>query len=184
MASIARIFFGSLLLALVMTGAAQAASLRVEVRSASGTSLRAGIAAYNRENYTAAAVIFHPLADLGDPRAQSYLGFMYSTGRGVPQNYVAAAIWYRRAAEQGDATAQYMLGLMYDKGQGVPQNIIEAHKWLNLATAHSPPNSRDYSARIRDAVATKMTRGEIGTARKRAVEWAPVFEQPPAGSPY
>jgi uncharacterized protein len=147
-------------------------------------SMRAGIAAFNRENYTAAATIFLPLADLGNVRAQSYMGFMYSTGRGVPQNYVAAVLWYRRAAEQGDPTAQYMLGLMYDKGQGVAQDVIEAHKWLNLAAAHAPPKAREYSTRIRDAVATKMTRGEIGVARKRAVEWAPVIEVPPAVAPY
>jgi uncharacterized protein len=167
MGNAARIALASLFLALAPIGPAQAGSLH------------AGIAAFNRENYTAAATIFHPLADLGNARAQSYLGFMYSTGRGVPQNYVAAAIWYRRAAEQGDATAQYMLGLMYDKGQGVAQDYIEAHKWLNLATAHAPPKAREYSARIRDAVATKMTRGEIGVARKEAVEWAPVFERLP-----
>jgi TPR repeat protein len=156
----------------------------VPIASAEAASLRAGIAAYNRENYTVAASIFHPLAEQGDMRAQSYLGFMYSTGRGVAQNYVAAAFWYHRAAEQGDPTAQYMLGLMYDKGQGVAQDYIEAHKWLNLAAAHASPAARDSSARLRDAVATKMTRGEIGVARLRAAEWAPVFEHPPAGVPH
>jgi TPR repeat protein len=170
MGNAARTAFAVLVLALVAAGSAQAASLR------------AGIAAFNRENFTAAATILHPLADQGDAKAQSYLGFMYSTGRGVPQNYVASAYWYHRAAEQGDATAQYMLGLMYDKGQGVAPNLIEAHKWLNLATAHAPPRTRDYSARIRDAVATKMTRGEIGVARMLASQWAPVFERSPVGA--
>ena len=69
------------------------------------------------------------------PSAQTYLGFMFETGRGVPQNYTDAAMWYRRAAEQGDSLAQYSLGLLYDRGFGVPQDIVEAAKWLNLATA-------------------------------------------------
>ena len=79
----------ALMLALSMLGPAQAASL--------GT----GIAAYSHQNFNAAAAIFLPLGLKGDARAQSYLGYMYSTGRGVPQNYAAAAYWYRRAADQG-----------------------------------------------------------------------------------
>jgi len=172
MGNLLRIALASVVLALALPGGAQ------------GRSLNAGIAAYNHENYVAASAILHPLADQGDARAQSYLGFMYSTGRGVPQNYVAAAYWYHRAAEQGDATAQYMLGLMYDKGQGVAQDYIEAHKWLNLASAHAAPRNRDASARIRDAVATKMTRGQLGVARLRAAEWAPIYEHAPAGVPH
>jgi uncharacterized protein len=161
----------ALMLALAIVAPAQAAPLG------------AGIAAYNRQNFNVAAAIFLPLGLAGDARAQSYLGYMYSTGRGVPQNYAAAAYWYRRAADQGETTAQYMLGLLYDKGQGVAQNYIEAHKWLNLAAAHAPPRSRDYSARLRDAVATKMTRGEIGVARLLALQWVPTRERPGVVAP-
>jgi len=157
--------FACLLLVLAMLGPAQAVSMRD------------GIAAYNREDFVTAARIFGPFAEGGNVRAQAHLGFMYSTGRGVPQNYIMAVYWYRRAAEQGDPSAQYMLGLLYDKGQGTPQNYIEAHKWLNLATAHAPPRMRDSSARLRDALATKMTRGELGVARLRALEWLPAPER-------
>jgi TPR repeat protein len=85
-------------------------------------------------------------------------------------------MWYRRAAEQGDSLAQYSLGLLYDKGEGVPRDIVEASKWLNLSTAAAPPSAREARARIRDAVTTKMTRGEIARARLRALEWAPSRE--------
>jgi hypothetical protein len=102
---------------------------------------------------------------------------MFETGRGVPQNYTEAAMWYRRAAEQGDSLAQYSLGLLYDRGQGVPRDIVEANKWLNLSTAGAPRKAREARARIRDAVTTKMTRGEIARARLRALEWGPVREQ-------
>ena len=148
------------------------------VAPARAASLGAGIAAYNHENFNAAAAIFRPLALAGDPRAQSYLGYMYSTGRGVPQNYITAAYWYFRAANQGETTAQYQLGLLYDKGDGVQQDYIKAHMWLDLAAAHAPPRSRDYCARLRDAIATKMTRGQIGVARQEALQWVPVRERP------
>ena len=51
--------------------------------------------------------------------AQTRLGHLYATGRGVPQNMTLAAYWYGRAAEQGQPMAQFLLGLQYDKGQGV-----------------------------------------------------------------
>jgi len=139
-------------------------------------SFRQGVSAFNRQDYQQASQIFIPLAEQGQPAAQAYLGFLFQTGRGVPQNFTEAAMWYRRAAEQGDSLAQYSLGLLYDKGQGVPRDIVEANKWLNLSTAGAPRRAREARARIRDAVTTKMTRGEIARARLRALEWAPIRE--------
>ncbi|MGX1324341.1 TPR repeat protein [Bradyrhizobium sp. USDA 377] len=143
---------------------------------AEAQSLRQGVSAFQRQNYAAASRIFIPLAERGNAAAQTYLGYLFETGRGVPQNYTEAAMWYRRAAEQGDSRAQYSLGLLYDRGFGVPQDIVEASKWLNLSTAAAPAPAREARARIRDAVTTKMTRGEIAQARLRALEWAPSRE--------
>ena len=158
--------------------AAAAVTLLISTGHFAGAqSLRQGVAAFKRQDYVSASRIFIPLAERGIAAAQSYLGFMFETGRGVPQNYTEAAMWYRRAAEQGDSLAQYSLGLLYDKGFGVPRDIVEAGKWLNLSTAAAPPRAREARARIRDAVATKMTRGEIAQARLRALEWAPSRER-------
>ena len=126
---------------------------------AQAQSLRQGISAFNRQDYARASQVFIPLAERGEASAQAYLGFMFETGRGVPQNYTEAAMWYRRAAEQGDSLAQYSLGLLYDRGQGVPRDIVEANKWLNLSTAGAPRRAREARARL------------------RALEWAPVREQ-------
>ena len=144
---------------------------------AEAASFGQGVSAFNRQDFVRASNIFIPLAERGVAPAQTWLGFMFQTGRGVPQNYTEAAMWYRRAAEQGDSLAQYSLGLLYDKGQGVPRNIVEANKWLNLSTAGAPRRAREARARIRDAVTTKMTRGEIARARLRALEWAPTPER-------
>ncbi len=139
-------------------------------------SLQQGVAAFNRRDYRLASQVFIPLAERGDAAAQTYLGYMFETGRGVPRNYTEAAMWYRRAAEQGDSLAQYSLGLLYDSGFGVPRDVVEAAKWLELSAAAAPPKAREARVRIRDAVTTKMTRGEIARARLRALEWAPVRE--------
>ena len=156
---------------------AAAATLLISTGDFAGAaSFRQGVSAFNRQDYVAASQVFIPLAEHGSAAAQSYLGFMFETGRGVPQNYTEAAMWYRRAAEQGDSLAQYSLGLLYDRGFGVPRDIVEASKWLNLSTAAAPRRTREARARIRDAVTTKMTRGEIAQARLRALEWAPSRE--------
>jgi hypothetical protein len=133
----------------------------------------AGAGAYARQDYVRSATILGALAAEGDARAQTYLGFMYAHGRGVPQNYDAAARWFRLAAEQDFPAAQFFLGLMYDKGQGVAQDFVLAHAWLNLAAAHAGRRERDYWTRVRDAVASKMTLAQLAEARQLAFDWRP-----------
>jgi TPR repeat protein len=117
------------------------------------------------------------LAVAGYAKAQAMLGFMYATGRGVPQNYPVAIRWYCRAAEQGNPAAQYLLGLAYDKGQGVQQDEVLAHKWLILAAAKATGREREYYARIRDAVASKMSAEQVGAAQWLARLWWPKPER-------
>jgi TPR repeat protein len=141
--------------------------------AAATPTLRQGVAAMARQDYAAAVAILSPLAQDGDPAAQAYMGYLYTVGRGVPQDYTQAAIWYRRAAEQGHPGAQYELGLLYDKGQGLPVNVIQAEKWLILAVAAAPRAAADDYIRMRDAVRTKMTLGDLAQARMEALAWRP-----------
>jgi TPR repeat protein len=133
--------------------------------------LQAGIAAYNAEDYASAAKLLLPLAEQGNAKAQTYVGFMYASGRGLPQDYIAAARWYRSAAEHAVPVAQFMLGLAYDKGQGVPQDYILAYAWLNLAVTRAGPAERRTWTLIRDAVLSKLTLNERTEAQRLAVEW-------------
>jgi uncharacterized protein len=127
--------------------------------------------AYARGDYVKAARLVGPLAERGNASAQALLGFLYANGHGVPQAYDAATYWYRLSADQGDPTAQYLLGLMYDKGQGVPLDDVAAYMWLNLAAAHAPNHNRDYYVRLRNAVASKMTRAQIADGQWLALQW-------------
>ncbi|MGH6838068.1 MAG: tetratricopeptide repeat protein, partial [Methylocella sp.] len=102
---------------------------------AAANRLRDGTRAFAAGDYVTAARIFTDLALLGDARAQTYLGYLFAHGQGVPQNYMVAAGWYRCASQQGFPAAEYLLGLMYDKGQGVPQNYVMAYALLDLAVA-------------------------------------------------
>jgi TPR repeat protein len=107
----------------------------------------------------------------GNARAVGRLGFRYENGFGVPQNYAAAADLYRRAAEQGDAFAQSRLGLSYDKGHGVPLDLVLSYKWLDLAAARASRREHDFYARLRDAVASKMSLDQIIEGQKLALIW-------------
>jgi uncharacterized protein len=155
-----------------LTGIVALAMLALlSVDSATAGGLADGRAALGRGDYGEAVAILLPLAQRGDPRAQAMVGFLYAQGRGLPQNYRKAAHWYRRASEQGDATGQYMLGLMYDKGHGVPRDFVQAYKWLNLAVARAPERERQYWARIRDAVGSKLSMAELSRAQELALRW-------------
>ena len=85
-------------------------------------------AAYGQEeeDYAVALRLCRSLAEQGDAKAQSALGFMYTNGEGVQKDYAASAKWYRKAAEQGYARAQSTPGFMYTTGDGVQKDYAEA----------------------------------------------------------
>lgn len=135
-----------------------------------------GESAYRTGDFPRAAARIGPAAERGNARAQAYLGFMYQYGRGVPQNYVLAVYWYRRGAEQGEPRAQHLLGLMYDKGMGVPTDHVAAHVWLNLAAARTKGAEHEDNVHLRDAVASKMSLGQLADAQYLASIWVPKRE--------
>jgi hypothetical protein len=148
--------------------------LSIFANHATADRFRTAARAFAAHNYVVAVQIFTDLATRSDPRAQTYLGYMFAHGVGVPQNFMVAAGWYRCASQQGVPQAQYELGLMYDKGQGVPQDYVIAYSLLDLAVAGAGPE-RERWALIRDAIATKLSLIE----RVRAQQLA--FAGPPAG---
>jgi uncharacterized protein len=141
--------------------------------SAHADALSRGAAALDRGDYIRAAQDLVPLADRGNARALGLLGFMYEHGFGVPQAYDAAFDLYCRGAVQGNPFAQAQLGLMYDKGHGTHQDFIQAYKWLDLAAARAHGRERDVYARLRDAIASKMSRDEIIVGQRLALSWVP-----------
>ena len=65
-----------------------------------------GMAAYNRADYVPAIRLFRPLAEAGNPKAQSVLGSMYRSGQGVARNSARAFMWLSVAAKRGDPKAK------------------------------------------------------------------------------
>ncbi|MDG0982686.1 MAG: tetratricopeptide repeat protein [Tateyamaria sp.] len=122
--------------------------------------------AFNAGDYDSALLWFTPLAEKGNASAQTNLGVMYRTGKGVPKDYAEAVEWYRLAAEQGHASAQTNLGVMFDRGQGVAQDNVLAHMWYNLGAANGSKNG----PKNRDSIAEEMTREDISKAQSMASE--------------
>ena len=65
-----------------------------------------GMAAYNRGDYVPAIRLFRPLAEAGNPKAQSVIGAMYRKGEGVAKSSARAFMWFSLAAKRGDAKAK------------------------------------------------------------------------------
>ena len=74
--------------------------------------------AYQRGDYSLALQIVLPRAKRGEAWAQSSLGVLYKTGKGVTQDGSEAVKWFRKAADQEHAEAQHKLGRMYLNGEG------------------------------------------------------------------
>jgi uncharacterized protein len=111
------------------------------------------------------------LAEGGDIKAQTQLGRMFETGSGVPQNFFEAAKWYSRAAAHGDGWAQFELGMLYNKGEGVVRDFVLSYMWLSLSASQAVGDDRDFKARMRDALASKMTREQVAAAQEMARIW-------------
>jgi uncharacterized protein len=129
---------------------------------------------YDQGDYVTAMRLFLPLADQGDALAQTTLGEMYASGKGVPQDYAQALVWLRKAADKWFAPAQDDLSWMYVEGQGSPQDYVIAYMWADLAASGATDAMiGDIAAKDRDTVAAKMTSAQIAEAQRMAREWKP-----------
>ena len=95
----------------------------------SAQSVKAGIEAWQKADYSRAVAIWRPLAENGDADAQFNLGQAYRLGRGVKIDLGPAQVWLERAASQGHVDAQTTLGLLLF-GNG---NQAEGARWLKQA---------------------------------------------------
>jgi hypothetical protein len=103
----------------------------------SAQSVKAGIDAWQRADYSGAITIWRPLAEKGDADAQFNLGQAYRLGKGVPLNLGAAQTWFERAATSGHLDAQTTLGLLlFQNG-----NQSEGIKWLRKAAEQGEPRA-------------------------------------------
>lgn len=158
----------TVVLSLMLMGGATAGSLDDALNDAAGAALGG--------DYATALRMLRPLAEQGDPSAQTMLGTLYDEGQGVPQDYEEAVKWYRLAAEQGWPPGQDHLGQMYEEGRGVPKSYVEAYKWVNLAASGASRSTEPFGGlwvNDRDLLAAKMTPEQIAEGQRLARQWRP-----------
>src|SRR5690348_9778011 len=114
-----------------------AALLMASAAPLSAQSVRAGIDAWQRSDYSGAVAIWRPLAEKGDPDAEFNLGQAYRLGRGVPINLAAAKTWFERAANQGHVDAETTLGLLLFQNGSQAEGL----KWLKKAAEKGEPRA-------------------------------------------
>ena len=108
-------------------------------------------------------------AEQGDASAQFSFGYMYDSGRGVPQDYKEAVKWYRKAAEQGLAIAQSNLGFMYSNGYGVAKDETAGYMWYLLAGAKGDERARKNIPLIEKT----LTSEQRAEGQRMAKDWKP-----------
>ena len=116
--------------------------------------------------------------------AAPYVGADYEAGQRALDagDTVEAVAQWQEAANGGDGRAMLELGRLYLQGLGVIQDYVAAHKWLNLAASRGEAEALEE----RDALATRMTPGQVATAQQRAAAWQPgetADRTPQAGVP-
>ena len=121
-------------------------------------------AAYAKDDFTTAAILYKKAAEQGDRLAQNNLGVMYALGEGVLQDYAEAVRWFKLAAKQGDSAAQYQLANSYYSGEGVLQDYVQAHMWMNISAA----SGDKYARKARDRFNKEMTSQQIAKAQAMA----------------
>lgn len=125
--------------------------------------------ALDRSNYASALKIWLPLAEQGDPAAQTYVGEIFEKGLGIPPDYGAAAAWYRRAAEKGFSRAAINLGVLYEQGLGVPKDPQQALNWYRRAAGLSEL-SFDIAPDTQQAAELSQLRSEVAGLRRELKE--------------
>lgn len=103
----------------------------------SAQSVKAGIEAWQRADYSGAVAIWRPLAEKGDADAEFNLGQAYRLGRGVPTNLAAAKTWFQRAAGQGHIDAETTLGLLLFQNGDQAEGLT----WLKKAAEQGEPRA-------------------------------------------
>lgn len=134
---------------------------------------QAGVRAWGRGDYAAAAAAFQSAAEAGEPESQYMMGRLYSLGDGVPRDFVQAWLWFDRAARKGHAEAA--------EARASLDHVLNAGQLAlarELATPPQPPAPQQPppSPQVAGTVA-QTARPVLLVPRQGAVAMAPADQQ-------
>ncbi len=115
---------------------------------------------YRQNNYLGALKAFTPLAEAGDPRAQTVLALMYKYGEGTQPNLRTSYFWYLRAAKLNYPPAQYHVGVYLAEGIGTPVELSTAIEWLQKSASRGYQRAADKLEELNASSVDRITKSE------------------------
>lgn len=104
--------------------------------------LNLGFISYVAGDFKKAYQYFSLSAAQGNSDAQSNLGALYETGKGVSKDFKKAYEYYLLSAKQGNPNGHANIGALYLHGHGVPLDYHKSVQLLTIAINHPQhPNS-------------------------------------------
>ena len=98
--------------------------------------------AYKSGDYGTTLIHLKPLAKQNYKKAQSTLGWMYETGKGLQRDYIMAYVWYYLAVENGHKKAHRNLNVIKSKLDA--KSLVKARALLQECLT-SPSSCPKYS---------------------------------------
>jgi uncharacterized protein len=129
--------------------------------------------AYRAGQYVTAYQRFRVLADFGSAGAQTMIGHLYWTGKGVEQAPGKAFMWFHRAAQRGYVPAQLATGRAYALGKGIGRDDVKAAMWLSLVDARGAPAQRAQAGPELARVMARLTADELQMLHDLKQHWRP-----------
>jgi tetratricopeptide (TPR) repeat protein len=141
-----------------------------DIGPALGSVFGKGDESYDRGDYRRAVQYYTISADLGDPKAQGTLGYMYSNGKGVLLSKEKAVALWKLSAAAGDAGGLANLGMAIEAGwPGVEKSIEKAIELYRKAAAGRPGSAEGRFAEQRLTALGAST--AIERTASSAFEW-------------
>jgi uncharacterized protein len=131
------------------------------------------LSAYRAGDYARAYIELRDLADFGSAGAQTMLGHLYWTGKGVAKSHGRAFMWFSRAAERGYAPAQLALGRAYAQGLGTRKDQVRAAFWLSLAAERGAPSVKTVARTELKAISAGLSKDQQQAVTKLRRRWRP-----------
>ena len=103
--------------------------------AAAETPYNLGVEAWKHKKYDEAAREWALALQDGEVNALNNLGYLYSTGKGVPKDPDRAFQLWTIAARYGNSESQWHMGYAYEHGEGVGQDLVYAYGWYGCALA-------------------------------------------------
>jgi uncharacterized protein len=113
------------------------------VAAAAESAYNLGVQAWKHKNYAEAARLWTLALPEGNVNALNNLGYLYSTGMGVPKDQERAFQLWTIAARFGHSESQWHIGNAYQHGEGVEADEVYSYAWYRCAQASAARLKQD-----------------------------------------